>query len=122
MLENHLENVSIKLVRQDGAKTNDLAGYGFTTYVLLAHGLIAKGVKVIAARMNPIHFSRGTEKTSLALIFELKSMSGKVEKLEIADVAFVSALGTMVKLDLEYLKNFHRRRVHIVEESGVNLL
>ena len=37
----------MKLVRQAGAKTNDLAGDGSTTsVVILAHGLIAEGVKV----------------------------------------------------------------------------
>lgn len=46
MLEDHLENIGVKLVRQAGAKTNDLAGDGSTTSVLLAHGLIAEGVKV----------------------------------------------------------------------------
>lgn len=41
-----MENVGVKLVRQAGAKTNDLAGDGSTTAVILAHGLIAEGVKV----------------------------------------------------------------------------
>lgn len=36
----------MKLVRQAGAKTNDLAGDGSTTSVVLAQGLIAEGVKV----------------------------------------------------------------------------
>lgn len=41
-----MENVGVKLVRQAGAKTNDLAGDGSTTSVILARGLIAEGVKV----------------------------------------------------------------------------
>ena len=45
-LEDPLENVGVKLVRQAGAKTNDLAGDGSTTAVILAHGLITEGVKV----------------------------------------------------------------------------
>lgn len=45
-LEDPLENVGVKLVRQAGAKTNDLAGDGSTTSIILAHGLIAEGVKV----------------------------------------------------------------------------
>lgn len=36
----------MKLVRQAGAKTNDLAGDGSTTSVILAQGLISEGVKV----------------------------------------------------------------------------
>lgn len=45
-LEDPVENVGVKLVRQAGAKTNDLAGDGSTTSVILAQGLIAEGVKV----------------------------------------------------------------------------
>lgn len=37
----------MKLVRQAGAKTNDLAGDGSTTSVVLAQGLIAEGMKVV---------------------------------------------------------------------------
>ena len=45
-LEDPLENVGVKLVRQAGARTNDLAGDGSTTSVVLAHGLITEGLKV----------------------------------------------------------------------------
>lgn len=44
-----MENVGVKLVRQAGAKTSDLAGDGSTTSVVLAHGLIAEGLKVRTA-------------------------------------------------------------------------
>ncbi len=43
-----MENIGAKLVRQAAAKTNDLAGDGTTTSVVLAQGLIAEGVKVCA--------------------------------------------------------------------------
>jgi chaperonin GroEL len=45
-LEDAVENIGAKLVRQAAAKTNDLAGDGTTTSVVLAQGLIAEGVKV----------------------------------------------------------------------------
>nr|XP_027187432.1 chaperonin 60 subunit beta 4, chloroplastic isoform X2 [Cicer arietinum] len=90
-LEDPLENVGVKLVRQAGAKTNDLAGDGSTTSVVLAHGLIKEGTKVIAAGMNPIQIARGIEKTAIALVSELKLMSREVEDHELKDVAAVSA-------------------------------
>lgn len=40
-------------MRQAAAKTNDLAGDGTTTSVVLAQGLIAEGVKV---RTKTLHF------------------------------------------------------------------
>ncbi|KAA0034496.1 ruBisCO large subunit-binding protein subunit beta [Cucumis melo var. makuwa] len=90
-LEDPLENVGVKLVRQAGAKTNDLAGDGSTTSVVLAQGLIAEGMKVIASGMNPVQIARGIEKTAKALVSELKLMSREVEDHEIAHVAAVSA-------------------------------
>lgn len=45
-LEDPVENIGAKLVRQAAAKTNDLAGDGTTTSVVLAQGLIAEGMKV----------------------------------------------------------------------------
>ncbi|XP_021762020.1 ruBisCO large subunit-binding protein subunit beta, chloroplastic-like isoform X2 [Chenopodium quinoa] len=90
-LEDPLENVGVKLVRQAGAKTNDLAGDGSTTSIVLARGLIDEGVKVIAAGRNPIQISRGIEKTAKALVSQLKLMSREIEDHEIADVAAVSA-------------------------------
>ncbi|PQM35516.1 chaperonin 60 subunit beta 4 chloroplastic isoform X1 [Prunus yedoensis var. nudiflora] len=90
-LEDPVENVGVKLVRQAGAKTNDLAGDGSTTAVILAHGLITEGVKVTAAGMNPIQIARGIEKTVVALVSELKLMSREIEDHELAHVAAVSA-------------------------------
>ncbi|CAN8291501.1 unnamed protein product [Cochlearia groenlandica] len=90
-LEDPLENVGVKLVRQAGAKTNDLAGDGSTTSIVLAHGLITEGIKVVSAGTNPIQVARGIEKTAKALVLELKLMSREIEDHELADVAAVSA-------------------------------
>ncbi|GAU19072.1 hypothetical protein TSUD_99340 [Trifolium subterraneum] len=78
-LEDPVENIGAKLVRQAAAKTNDLAGDGTTTSVVLAQGLIAEGVKVVAAGANPVLITRGIEKTTKALVAELKKMSKEVK-------------------------------------------
>ncbi|KAL4574607.1 hypothetical protein LXL04_021441 [Taraxacum kok-saghyz] len=119
-LEDPLENVGVKLVRQAGAKTNDLAGDGSTTSIILAHGLISEGVKVTAAGMNPIQISRGIQKTAEALVSELMLMSREVpikykfilnsvkfvEDHELSDVATISAgndiqVGSMISEAIE---------------------
>jgi chaperonin GroEL (HSP60 family) len=51
-LEDPVENIGAKLVRQAAAKTNDLAGDGTTTSVVLAQGMITEGVKV-GANIKP---------------------------------------------------------------------
>ncbi|CAK9879571.1 unnamed protein product [Sphagnum jensenii] len=86
-----VENIGAKLVRQAAAKTNDLAGDGTTTSVVLAQGLITEGVKVVAAGANPIQITRGIDRTISALVKELKLLSKEVEDSELADVAAVSA-------------------------------
>lgn len=118
-LEDPLENVGVKLVRQAGAKTNNLAGDGSTTSVILAQGLIAEGVKVFEAGMNPIQISRGIEKTAKALVSELKLMSREVEDHELADVAAVSAgndyaVGNMIS---EALRQVGRRGLITIEKG-----
>lgn len=46
-LEDPVENIGAKLVRQAASKTNDMAGDGTTTSVVLAQGFINEGVKVL---------------------------------------------------------------------------
>ncbi|KAF3324837.1 ruBisCO large subunit-binding protein subunit beta [Carex littledalei] len=118
-LEDPVENIGAKLVRQAAAKTNDLAGDGTTTSVVLAQGLIAEGVKVVAAGANPVQITRGIEKTTKALVAELKKMSKEVEDSELADVAAVSAgnnyeIGNMIA---EAMSKVGRKGVVTLEEG-----
>ncbi|VAI41149.1 unnamed protein product [Triticum turgidum subsp. durum] len=53
--------------------------------------MIAEGVKIVAAGANPVQIARGIEKTTKALVGELRKMSKEVEDSELADVAAVSA-------------------------------
>lgn len=58
-MEDPVENIGAKLVRQAAAKTNDLAGDGTTTSVVLAQGLIAEGVKVcVFVFFEIMHFNK----------------------------------------------------------------
>ncbi|CAL9243825.1 unnamed protein product [Arabidopsis halleri] len=118
-LEDPVENIGAKLVRQAASKTNDLAGDGTTTSVVLAQGLIAEGVKVVAAGANPVLITRGIEKTTKALVAELKKMSKEVEDSELADVAAVSAgnnyeVGNMIA---EAMAKVGRKGVVTLEEG-----
>ncbi|CAI9286333.1 unnamed protein product [Lactuca saligna] len=118
-LEDPVENIGAKLVRQAASKTNDLAGDGTTTSVVLAQGLITEGVKVVAAGANPIQITRGIEKTTKALVEELKKMSKEVTDSELADVAAVSAgnneeVGQMIA---EAMSKVGRKGVVTLEEG-----
>jgi len=67
-LEDPVENIGAKLVRQAASKTNDLAGDGTTTATILSAGFIAEGMKVVAAGANPIQITRGIERTTAHLV------------------------------------------------------
>ncbi|XP_039049008.1 ruBisCO large subunit-binding protein subunit beta, chloroplastic-like [Hibiscus syriacus] len=119
-LEDPVENIGARLVRQAASKTNDLAGDGTTTSVVLAQGLITEGVKVVAAGANPIQIARGIETTTKALVSDLKSMSKVVEDSELADVAAVSAgnnyeVGNMIA---EAMGKVGRKGIVTLEESN----
>ncbi|XP_071712154.1 ruBisCO large subunit-binding protein subunit beta, chloroplastic-like [Rutidosis leptorrhynchoides] len=118
-LEDPVENIGAKLVRQAASKTNDMAGDGTTTSVVLAQGMITEGVKVVAAGANPIQITRGIERTTKALVAELKLMSKEVEDSELADVAAVSAgnnpeVGNMIA---DAMKRVGRQGIVTLEEG-----
>jgi chaperonin GroEL len=90
-LENTVENVGCRLVRQAAQKTNDTAGDGTTTATVLSAAMIAEGMRIIMSGTNPVQLTRGMEKTTTALVEHLKTLSRDVEDSEINNVASVSA-------------------------------
>ena len=90
-LEDPLENIGARLVRQAAQKTNDQAGDGTTTATVLSSAMITEGMKIVAAGTNPVQLTRGVDATVKALVAELKGMSKEVEDAELANVASVSA-------------------------------
>ncbi len=60
-LADPLENMGAQMVREVASKTSDVAGDGTTTAILLAQGLVAEGMKHVAAGMNPMDLKRGID-------------------------------------------------------------
>jgi chaperonin GroEL len=94
-LEDPVENVGAKLVRQASQKTNDQAGDGTTTATVLSAAMIAEGMKIVMAGTNPVQLTRGMEKTVSKLVGVLQQLSKEVADDELAKVASVSAGGNM---------------------------
>ena len=90
-LEDPLENIGARLVRQAASKTNDQAGDGTTTATVLSAAMIAEGMKVVAAGTNPVQLTRGIDQVVKELVAALKEMSKEVDDSELASVAAVSA-------------------------------
>src|SRR5262245_26619597 len=69
-LENPYENMGAQLVKEASTKTNDVAGDGTTTSVVLAQSIVTEGLKVVAAGANPMLLKRGLEKGTEVVVEE----------------------------------------------------
>ena len=86
------ENMGAQILKEAASKTNDAAGDGTTTSIVLAHAMIVDGFKNTAAGANPMAIKRGIDKAVDAVVGELKKMSRSVDSREqIAQVAALSA-------------------------------
>ena len=91
-LEDPFENMGAQLVKEVSTKTNDIAGDGTTTAVVLAQAMIREGLKNLAAGANPVVLKKGIQKAVEVAVEELKNVSKPVtDKLAIAQVASISA-------------------------------
>ena len=91
-LEDAFENMGAQLVKEVSTKTNDVAGDGTTTAVVLAQAIIREGLKNLAAGANPIILRKGIDKAVESAVSEIKKSSKEVDsKLAITQVASISA-------------------------------
>ena len=91
-LPDAFENMGAQLLKEAATKTNDAAGDGTTTSIVLAQAIINDGFKNVTAGSNPMAIKRGIEKAVVAVVAELQGMSQTVETRErIGQVASLSA-------------------------------
>jgi chaperonin GroEL len=91
-LPDAFENMGAQLLKEAATKTNDAAGDGTTTSIVLAQAIINEGFKNVTAGSNALAIKRGIEKAVDTVVEELKKMSQRVETRErIAQVASLSA-------------------------------
>ena len=78
-LEDPFENMGAQLVKEVSTKTNDVAGDGTTTAVVLAQAIIREGLKNLAAGANPIILRKGIDKAVDVAVSEIKKISKEVD-------------------------------------------
>ncbi len=118
-LEDKVENLGAEIVKEVAEKTNDVAGDGTTTAVVLAQAIIAEGLKNVEAGANPLALQRGIEKGVEKIVEVLKKTSKKITtKEEMAQVATISAedekLGNLIA---ETMQEVGKDGVITIEES-----
>jgi len=91
-LPDAFENMGAQLLKEAATKTNDAAGDGTTTSVVLAQAIINEGFKNVTAGADPMAIKRGIEKAVASVVTEVQAMSQVVETRErIGQVASLSA-------------------------------
>ena len=118
-LEDPYENMGAQMLEEVAAKTNDVAGDGTTTSIVLAQAIIREGLKNVTAGGNPMGLKKGIERGVAALVDEIKRLTKPVQTREdIAHIASISArdseIGDMIA---EVMEKVGKDGVVTVEEG-----
>ena len=118
-LEDNIENIGAEIIKEVASKTNDIAGDGTTSAVLLCQAIATEGLKNVAAGANPLALRKGIIIAKDAVIKALKIMSKPITtKAEKAQVAIISAQDTeMGNLIAEVMEEVGKDGVITTEES-----
>ncbi|MBI2587742.1 chaperonin GroEL [Candidatus Azambacteria bacterium] len=118
-LPDKLENMGAEIAKEAATKTNDVAGDGTTTAVVLAQAMITEGLKYILAGVNPMAVRMELIKRAEALGERLKAVATPVDtKEKIAQVATISAKDPEIgNLIAEVIDEVGKDGVVTVEES-----
>ena len=86
------ENLGAQMIREAAERTGDAVGDGTSTATVLAHAIIADGLRNIAAGASAVDLKRGLDRGLRAAVETIRSLSRPVEsRREKAQVATISA-------------------------------
>jgi chaperonin GroEL len=118
-LDDPFENMGAQLLKEVATKTDDVAGDGTTTAVVLGQAMVSEGLRVVSAGANPMVVKRGIEAAVTAIVEEIKKQSRPVANREqIAAVAGISAADPEVgEIIAEVMDKVGKDGVITVEEG-----
>ncbi|NBD73517.1 chaperonin GroEL [Patescibacteria group bacterium] len=91
-LADKFENMGAEVIKEVATKTNDAAGDGTSTAVVLTQAIVAEGYRRTALGANPMMVRRGIEDAARDVVEELRTMATQIkDKDEIKQVASISA-------------------------------
>ena len=86
------ENLGARMLRQAAEKTGDMVGDGTSTSTVLAHAMLADGIRNVVAGASAIDIKRGLDRATGCAVETLRSMSRQVNtRREKEQVATISA-------------------------------
>jgi len=100
-LSDKVENMGAEMIKEVASKTNEVAGDGTTTAVVLAQAMITEGMKKTTMGVNAMGVRLGIEAGAEAIVAALKTMAKPIKNhSEIKQVATISAeseeIGTII--------------------------
>jgi chaperonin GroEL len=118
-LEDPFENMGAQLLKEVATKTDDVAGDGTTTAVVLGQAIVAEGLRNVTAGANPMVLKRGIERAVEVIVEEIKASARPVDSREqIAAVAAISAADPEVgEIIAEVMDKVGKDGVITVEEG-----
>ncbi len=91
-LKDKFENMGAEIIKEVANKTNEVAGDGTTTAIVLTQALINEGLKQTTMGVNAMAVRTGMEHAAIDVVASLKKMSTKINSIdEIRQVATISA-------------------------------
>ena len=119
-LEDPFENMGAQLLKEVAIKTNDIAGDGTTTSVVLANAMIAEGLHNLAAGANPMGLKQGMDLACRAVVARIQELSVPVNgRSDVAQVASISAAdATIGDLIADAMDRVGKDGVITVEEGA----
>src|SRR5437879_7801130 len=76
------ENMGAQMLKVAATKTNDVAGDGTTTAVVLAQAMVTEGLRNVAAGANPLSLKRGIDVGVERAVQAIKELATPVEGRE----------------------------------------
>jgi chaperonin GroEL len=118
-LEDPFENMGAQLLKEVATKTDDVAGDGTTTAVVLGQAIVSEGLRNVTAGANPMVLKHGIERAVETIVAEIKAASRPVSSREqIAAVAAISAADPEVgEIIAEVMDKVGKDGVITVEEG-----
>lgn len=120
-LDDPIEDLGAKMLRQAAMKTSETAGDGTTTATLFAQAMINNGLKRIEAGVNPMEVRHGMQRAVKVVVEEMKKMSVVIgdDLTKIEQVATISANNDpeMGKLIAEAMTKAGKESVITIEEA-----
>ena len=114
------ENLGARMLRQAAEKTGEAVGDGTSTSTVLAHAILADGVRNVVAGASAIDIKRGLDRGAAVAIEALRALSKPVStRKEKAQVATISAHNDAAvgELVAEAMDRIGNEGVITVEES-----